>query len=201
MLDSSDNGQRLRTLHVGTPLGLPLFANRWWFSPKRAPVTLASRDHRCETQYSWPVEPGRRLTSRAASKKEAACRPSLSFAARNGGASDGWRIFARVGPAVSCRCRPIVAVRTAPSARWTGWFCSFAMISGTKEKSPSSHRAIPRFNGSGSFCRRTVPLWMEVPATGRTPTRFWRRDGCAQSEALGSALSSSEQESGQPRWH
>ena len=79
---------------------LTLFANQRRFPPRQSPATVPAQDHRFGTRNNWPVEPGRKPISRAASKRVAAYWASSSFAAANRAASDGWRISARVGRAV-----------------------------------------------------------------------------------------------------
>ena len=155
-----DNLLNIPTSHIDaalvrtSPLDMRLFLSR------QTLVTLSARDHRFGTRHNWPVGPGRKPTSRAASKRVAACRPSSSFVAINRAASDGWRICARVGRVASCPCRPSAAARTALSDRWTGWFLSFEKTSGTRAKSPSSCPVIPGSNGFGFFCRPIVRHWM-----------------------------------------
>jgi hypothetical protein len=208
-VDSFDNCSDVPASPVREPSVSTPRSNQRRFPPQQAPATVPAQEHRFGARYSWPVEPGRRPTSRAASKRVAAYWGFLSFAAANRAASDGWRIFGRVGRAASCRCRLSVAVRTVPSAHWIGWFRCFATTSATRAKFPSSCRAIPSSNGSGFFCRRTEPPWMGMPKSGRQltgfmgegppPTKLWRRDGSTRAEAIDRALSASRHQPGQPR--
>ena len=177
------------------------------FLSRQTLVTLSAGDHQFGTRHNWPVGPGRKPTSKTASKKVAVCRPFVIC--RDQPRGKRWMAYLRASwtrgflPLQTFRGRSDRAFRSLDR------LVSFLQeSSGTRAKSPSSCPVILGLSGFGFFCRRIVRHWM-VPEGDRqlrgslrgSPVQgnSWRCGGALSGTTDRCTLLTYSRDPGQPR--